>query len=57
MFYFRGRGGVGVLVHCGHVNTDRMIIHEDSPNQKFCGGGVKWGQSRGTRQGQGCTGS
>ena len=36
---------------------DRMIIHDDNPNQGYffgvCGGGggVKWGQGRGTRQG------
>ena len=55
-----GGGGLGEEVggvqgrrqfSCGHVDNDRIIIHDDDPNQGFFagGGGVKWGQSRGTR--------
>ena len=54
--------GRGVLVRlqgrvqfsCGHVDIDRMIFHDDYPNEGyFWGGGVKRGQGRGSVQGEG----
>ena len=59
--------GRGMQLNCGPVDIDRMINHDDNPNQGFffflVGGGgraggrgrgrVKWGQGRGISQGGG----
>ena len=46
-----GGGGCrcrGVQLSCRHVQIDKVIIHDDNPNQEYFGGwGLKWGQSRG----------
>ena len=57
----RGGGGGGgvqgrVQLSCGHVDNERMEIHDDNLYQGYFfwgvgwGEGLKWGQERRTRQ-------
>ena len=43
--WYEGRGVLErIQLSCGHVDIDRMKIHDDNPNQKFFVGvgGMKW---------------